>query len=131
MNKSILILLLLMLTKSFNNREYVGDKVIKMVEVELNYENILNEMTKIGLKYPNILLNQIRLETGNLTKIYGNNLFGFTSDEYLSYDTWLDCIKYAKMWQDKKYKGGNYYTFLVKINYAEDPLYIQKLQRFR
>ena len=87
-------------------------------------------MNKIGIKYPEILLNQIRLETGNLTKIYGNNLFGFKSEEYLSYDTWVDCIKYAKVWQDKKYKGGNYYAFLVRINYAQDSLYIQKLKEF-
>lgn len=122
-----------MLSHTIHNEIVLGSKMVEIVVVELDltYDNILSQMAENGLKHPDILMRQIKLETGNLKRIKGNNLFGFRKDDYLSFDTWIDCIKYAKVWQDKRYKGGNYYAFLVKINYAEDPLYIEKLKRFR
>lgn len=131
MNKLLLILILLTLSKTLSKEIYLGEMEVKMVVIELSltYDNILSEMNKIGLKHPDILLKQIKIETGNLKKIKGNNLFGFRKNNYISYDTWTDCIKYAKVWQDKRYKGGDYYTFLENINYAEDPLYNDKVKK--
>jgi hypothetical protein len=125
--------MLLILSHTISNELILGEKVVKIVVVELDltYDNIRSQMTENGLKHPEILMKQIKLETGNLKRIKGNNLFGFRKDDYLSFDTWVDCIKFAKVWQDKRYKGGNYYAFLVKINYAEDSLYIEKLKRIR
>ena len=133
MSKLMLIITFFVLSTNISNDLVVENKVIETVvnEIELTYDNIMTEMIQNELKHTDILLKQIKLETGNLKRIKDNNLFGFRKNESLSFDTWMDCIKYAKVWQDKRYKGGNYYTFLDKINYAEDPLYFEKLKRIK
>lgn len=133
MSKLMLIITFFVLSTNISNDLVIENKVIETVVngVELTYDNIMAEMIQNELKHTDILLKQIKLETGNLKRIKDNNLFGFRKNDYLSFNTWMDCIKYAKVWQDKRYKGGNYYTFLDKINYAEDPLYFEKLKRIK
>jgi len=87
----------------------------------------------LGVKHVNIVLAQSVLETGHykskLTRTH-NNLFGFrTKNGYLKFNSWADCCAYYKRWQDRHYKTSkysNYYIFLRKIGYAEDPNYIPK-----
>lgn len=92
---------------------------------EINRQNIL---------YSNIVYNQARLETGNFTSAIfksHKNLFGFVGNNgYIKYNTWQESVKDYKDWQLRRYKSGDYYTFLKNVNYAEDSLYIYKLRNF-
>ena len=84
------------------------------------------------IQYPYIVLKQAILETGwfksNVLKTH-NNLFGFrTSKGYIKFKSINHCIAYYKKWQTKRYRGEDYYEFLVNIKYAEDTMYIYKLK---
>lgn len=103
---------------------------------ELTIDNIVKYMDEVDLSHKDILLAQIYHETGNLDKItYKNNLFGFKAKNYLTFETWQDCIDYMKKWQDKHWGKYNingdkdYYSFLVHKKYAEDKNYILRLKK--
>ena len=106
------------------------DIVIEQIDSEnaLTLKNILAEMIDQKLKHIDILMAQIKVETGSLKYVYNNNLFGFRHNKYMHFTTWQDCVSYMKKWQDKKYKGGNYFDFLKDVKYAENPEYIEILK---
>ena len=103
---------------------------------------VFNYCDSIGIKHPDIVTNQAKLETGNFNctdcSLDHNNLFGFQlSGKYLKFETWQQSCEYYQRWQKKHYKGQNYYDFLNCIwqhrdgrcaKYATDPKYITKLQ---
>ena len=101
---------------------------------ELTIRSLRLEIAKNGIKHPRIVLRQAILETGWL-KSYNcterNNIFGFRTSEYLVFDSWQDCVRYYKDWQDRKYKGGCYYDFLVSVGYASDKSYCDKLKQIK
>lgn len=107
-------------------------KNIDFGNVEFSPDGLKAELKRLNIKHQHIVYAQAKLESGNFKSKYfleKNNLFGFrTKNGYLSFEDWKDCCAYYKKWQDKKYKGGNYYQFLVNIGYAEDSIYIQKLK---
>ena len=104
------------------------------VPEELSVENLYAELKKQKVKHAEVVLRQAVLETGWL-KSYScrerNNLFGFWyKKEYINFDSWKASVTYYKDWQERHYKDDNqdYYDFLVKRGYAEDPIYIKKLK---
>lgn len=85
-----------------------------------------------GIKHPDCVFKQAIWETGHLksnickTK---NNLFGFClSDGYINFKNWIESVKYYKSWQDRHYKGGDYFEFLDSIKYSEDSTYTSKIK---
>ena len=104
-------------------------------ERELNIANLLDVIGEVGLTNGLIVLAQALLETGHFSsrvcREY-NNLFGLydsKNKEYFRFARWEDSVvAYQRMIQ-YKYKGGNYFHFLKRIGYAEDPGYIVKLAR--
>ena len=104
-------------------------------ERELTMLNLLEVIREVGLSNGLIVLAQALLETGhfssNVCKEY-NNLFGLYDSknrEYFRFSRWEDSVvAYQRMIQ-YRYKGGNYFQFLKRIGYAEDPRYIVKLAR--
>ena len=112
-------------TRSYRNWE----------ERELTMLNLLEVIREVGLTNGLIVLAQALLETGYFTsrvcKEY-NNLFGLYDSknrEYFRFARWEDSVvAYQRMIQ-YRYKGGNYFQFLKRIGYAEDPRYIVKLAR--
>lgn len=87
-----------------------------------------------GLKHSNIVVSQSILETGHYNSencIKHNNLFGLynsRSKQYYKFDKWWkSVIAYRDMVQ-YRYKDGDYYEWLQKIGYAEDPNYINKVK---
>jgi hypothetical protein len=95
------------------------------------------------VKEPEIVKTQIRLETGALTSRYClecRNLFGMKKprkrettaigrDKSMSvYRTWQESIEDYSIWQNQFYKGEDYYEFLLRIHYATDKRYIEKLK---
>jgi len=109
---------------------------------EYNINTIKKELIKQEIKYPDIVMKQIILETGwlkcNNCSLDSNNIFGFWYKKaYKRFDDWKEGIIYYKQWQEKWYRGGDYYAFLECIykgskgdckRYAIDPLYIDKLK---
>ena len=102
---------------------------------------VRTELERLGVKHVDIVLKQSILETG-WYKSYNcktrNNIFGFRLSinigrynkyGYLEFDSWQQGCKYYYDWQDRHYNGGDYYTFLKRRGYAEDPNYINKLKK--
>lgn len=95
-------------------------------------QQVYDELKKYNVKYPQIVLAQAKLETGNYTstlcKKHGN-LFGLKrKNGYAKFNNWRESVKAYRDWVQYKYKGGDYYVFLKKIGYAQDPKYIVKVK---
>ncbi len=87
------------------------------------------------IKHPEIVLKQAILETGWFQSKHlmrRNNLFAFRSTQkYMWFDTWQECVQYYKRWQLDNYTNPeeNYYKFLVRIKYAHTKEYIKTLKQ--
>jgi len=98
---------------------------------------LLEFMKLVEIQYPNIVMNQAKLETANFTSprfIKYNALFGFqTSDtDVIKYKSWKESVIAYKAWQMKRLKDNeDYYKFLVRVKYAADTNYIKKLKQFK
>lgn len=101
--------------------------------IKPNIEAVRDDLIYYKIKYPDIVLQQAIWETGwfkSKACRVNNNLFGFTYDgkNYLKFNTWQESVRYYKQWQDKKYKGGDYYQFLIDLPYSGDSLYKSHLE---
>lgn len=90
-----------------------------------------------GLAHPEIVAAQSVLETGHYRSelcVSHHNLFGLYDSKrncYRKYRCWQESVKAYKQLVDRKYVKGDYYAFLKRIGYAEDPFYCQKVKRIR
>ena len=104
--------------------------------VTFSEEQLLNYMLLLEIEHIDVVLAQARHETGNYTSnrfIKHNALFGFqTSDtNVIHYKSWRESVIAYKAWQMKRLKSDeNYYDFLVRCKYSEDPSYIKKLKQY-
>lgn len=101
----------------------------------LNDSTLMAELIKNDIKFPEIVLAQAKLETGNYTSRIcrvKNNLFGLNSARgYRTYTHWTESVKAYKKLIQSKYKGGDYYKFLENLGYAGkgNTLYTKCLKR--
>lgn len=137
----IIILLLILLDKSYkdkyvlkhNDYPELESNIIDSIP-ELNKDNVLKKIIYYDIKEPLIVYRQVMQETMHLRCdsccIGINNLFGFTnSSGMLKYDNWVESIEYYKEWQNKYFKGGDYYEFLKKYWGAKNmDEYIKKVK---
>ena len=107
-------------------------KTVKMVKLPTAY-SVLGELEKHNIPHKDIVLAQAKLESNhfksNLVQTH-NNIFeenGTLND--IKYNDWKECVKDYKKCISNRYKGGDYYMFLTRINYSEDPKYINKLKQ--
>lgn len=101
---------------------------------KLTLENVYYELIKQGVQEPLIVLAQVYHETGNLQSkvcLTRNNILGYNSKKgYRTFESWQDCVTFAKKWQDKRYDGeSDYFAFLKKVGYATDKNYVIKLKK--
>lgn len=103
-------------------------------ELPLNRENLLKELKMQGIKFPKIVLAQAILETGNFQSRLckeSNNIFGLYNSnkmEFFHFMDWQECVRgYKTMIEYRHRDDEDYYSFLKRIGYAEDPDYISKL----
>ena len=96
---------------------------------------ILQACAYYSLKHDTIILTQAKLETGNYKSYQcrvNNNLFGLynsTKMEYYKFNHWSESVEAYKKWIQYRLKDEeDYYFFLSRIGYAEDPDYISKLK---
>ena len=107
-------------------------KKVKFDTPKFTKYTLKKELVKRNIKHDSIVFAQARLETGNFKSYLfkkHNNLFGFRGKKgYIEYNHWTESVAAYKRFQDKYYKGGDYYTFLEDRGYAEDPDYINKVR---
>jgi hypothetical protein len=116
----------------FENHPLVTNDTIVTNDSIMTIENIEKELIKQNILHYEIVLKQVKVETGSLKYVRHNNIFGFRGNHgYLKFETWQDAVTYKKKWQEKNYKGGDYYAFLKRIGYAENPNYIQHLKKMK
>lgn len=141
--KRILLLLILVLISVSSTSHY---KVVETEKEEVENLSFLNEnlcdsvlylaLQYYEVKFPREVLAQAKLESGNYTSYHcrvKNNFLGLYNSkkkQYFKFDHWTDCIlAYKSMIEYKHRDGEDYYQFLERIGYAEDPQYIYKVQK--
>jgi len=144
MKKVVLTIFLSFVVLSENNqRTYeIITHVISFSEL-----NVYKQLVRIGVAYPDVVLAQAKIETGNFTsKIFreNNNMFGMKlpyrrkttavgeSRNHAKYTNWIQSIKDYKLWQDKmihKAPTKRAYLAYLRRNYAEDKNYIKKIKQ--
>lgn len=104
---------------------------------KLTEENLFNELVAQGVDYPEIVLAQAILETGNFQSYScktRNNLFGLKRKDgtYIIFDHWTDAVHaYKKYIQKYKEIPTDYYEFLNNLGYAEDSVYVERVKQIR
>lgn len=97
---------------------------------ELSIESLFDALAKYRVAFPKIVVAQALLETGYFTSnvcLNYNNLFGLrrpSDGTYYRFNNWEESVKAYKDYVQYKYRGGDYFRFLTRIGYAEDPTYI-------
>lgn len=96
-------------------------------------EGLMDCLIYLGIKNPEIVYKQAILETGNFQSdlcVYHNNLFGLRKGkEYYKFKHWSESVlMYRNRIQSRLKENEDYYDFLSRIGYAEDPEYINKLK---
>ena len=116
-----------------------GDSIISTNLVktpELTIENLKIILKQEKVKHADVVLQQAIVETGwfkcTHCSLSRNNIFGFYyKKKYLVFTDWVDCVRYYKRWQDRHFKGGDYYKFLEDVGYATNPRYVSDLKKIR
>lgn len=115
-----------------------GTEVESRIEFDVipiaTIENVYRELLTQEIEQPDIVIRQVIAETRWLKcrncSLKFNNLFGFlTKSGYMEFDNWKESVRYYKEWQNKLYKGGDYYSFLSRVGYATAPNYILLLKQ--
>ena len=91
--KFILLLLLILYVPFNNNAHNFNSEIIQHDENDMTLNNIMNEVIIYDLKCVDILMSQVKHETGNLIHIKNNKLFQLIKSEYMSFVTSTTCIK--------------------------------------
>lgn len=99
-------------------------------------EGLWDALGYYDLYHPEIVYAQAQLETGYFKSqgcLQHNNLFGLYNSRlkrYHRFGHWTESVVAYKDWIQRRYKPpNNYYSFLERIHYASDPLYIRKLKQ--
>jgi len=135
--KKLLIIPLLFLF-SFNACPEMVVSFKPPTSTEFSFESF-KELVFKECKYPVIVISQAILESGNFNSNVWktkNNPFGIRMYKisekkwvFREFDTWQESVLYYADFQERKYKGGDYFAFLDSIGYATDPLYTKKVKQ--
>lgn len=95
-------------------------------------EGLWEALEYYNIHHKEIVYAQAILETGHFKSggcRKGHNLFGLRGKHYHRYKHWSESVKAYKEKIQSRYKPGeDYYKFLKRIHYAEDPNYINLLR---
>lgn len=102
---------------------------------ELTIENLMAVLEKYEVKHAKVVAAQAILETGYFSSTLcqeSHNLFGLrhpSDGSYYTFDNWEQSVKAYVDDVQYKYTGGDYYSFLNRIGYAEDRKYTAKVRK--
>jgi hypothetical protein len=100
-------------------------------------ELVLEACKYYKIQYPDIVTAQSILETGYYKSkgcLERHNLFGLYNSykkDYYTFNHWTESVKAYYDFVQYRYKEGDYYDWLEKIGYAEDPLYLTKVKQVK
>lgn len=129
-----------------NKVEYiiVDDVKALLQELPLNKDNYLIVLKYFEVKHPEDVLAQAILESGNFTSyntkkrnntlglLHSSNKGKSNSLGYFKYNYWYECIvDYKTKIEYRLKEGEDYYEFLKRIGYAEDPKYVHKVKQVK
>lgn len=96
-------------------------------------EHLMDALLYYEIEHPEIVYAQAIHETGNFKSkgcTQKNNLFGLMKGKSLrTFGHWTESIVFYKEKIQSRYKGGDYYSFLKRIRYAEDRNYNDRLRK--
>ena len=96
-------------------------------------EHLMDALLYYEIEHPEIVYAQAILETGHFSSkgcTHKNNLFGLMKGRSLrSFDHWTESVIFYKERIQNRYKGGDYYSFLKRIKYAEDRRYNERIRK--
>lgn len=99
----------------------------------LTRKNLEKELIRRNVPCYEIVVAQALHESGNFKSRIcreKNNIFGMrTKKGYKKYESWIDCVDDYVNKFSKRYKGGDYFKFLIKVHYHEDPLYEVRVRK--
>lgn len=135
--KKLLIIILTMFLTTTSFKNYQVDMVVPEFFTAKNptKELVYDCAIYYGLQHPKIVVAQSILETNHYKSricIEHNNLFGLYDSKnkrYFRFNSWQESIEAYKRMIQYKYDSGDYYHFLKRIRYAEDPEYINKVKQ--
>ena len=126
-------------TKEIINVEEViinPDPEGQILSSDISVENYMRALEFYEVKFKKEVLAQAILETGYFKsyncRVRNNTLGLFNSRkmQYFEFDHWSESIKgYKNMIEYRLKDDEDYYNFLKRIGYAEDPNYIAKVKR--
>ena len=103
---------------------------------ELNDSILYLALVHYEVKHPKAVLAQAKLESGNYTSSHCRNrnnflgLYNSRRKEYFKFNHWSECIlAYKDMVEYKLKEGEDYYQFLDRIGYAENPNYVKQVKQ--
>lgn len=106
----------------------------------LSPDSVRQTCIDYGIQHADIVTAQSIEETKWYTSYnfrHRNNLFGMkggvkcdaNEHGYRIYCDWIESIKGYKEWQDRRYTGGDYYEFLKRVKYSENPHYCDNVKK--
>ena len=108
----------------------------ELLASEISIESYAEALDYYDVKFKKEVLAQAILETGYFKsyncRVRNNTLGLFNSRkmQYFEFDHWSESIKgYKNMIEYRLKDDEDYYNFLKRIGYAEDPNYIAKVKR--
>lgn len=136
------LIVLSLLTASEGPKEYKPSEAkVDTLEYKQHFhskspqDGLMEALIYYDVKYPHIVYAQALIETGNFKSslcLNDNNLFGLYNSRrsrYHRFDHWTESVIAYKDFIQHRYKSPeDYYKFLQRIGYAEDPNYISKLK---
>mgnify|MGYP003618638691 CR=1 FL=1 len=133
----------------FKEKEIKHNIYENIIRIEKD-KNVLTEealkeyILSINIRFPDVVYAQAKLETGNLSKVKYNNLFGMrkatvrpttasgVENGYSYYNSWkesvLDYALYQAAYLSQIHSREEYLQYLQKF-YAEDTSYISKINK--
>jgi len=136
--------------KSLNQIEYITEETKFLIineKTQFTPEKLKEYILELNIKFPHIVYAQAKLESGNFkSKMFkeNNNLFGMkvakkrpTSNKgeqygHAYFETWKDCVVDYAFYQAAylhDVKTERQYFEYLRMNYAEDTLYVNKLKQ--
>lgn len=100
----------------------------------INHDNVRDEIVSQNLDFPEIVMAQAAIETGGFKSISclkDGNLFGLRNKDgsYKRFTHWTESVSYYKK-HIQKYDSlpKDYYQYLDRLGYAENPQYTQVIR---
>lgn len=109
-------------------------------------DSVYSYIIEIGIKHPSICMKQCLYESGHLKSKRckeDHNLFGMKHPRqrettslgvrrgHAYYSNWKESVNDYLLWQNKYYKGVDYYKFLSRVGYSTNEKYISTLKSIK